>query len=77
MMKKDSLIKKCYFGVWSPIKNLQIGTIEEYRFWSPIPVSDWLIFCCGTPILHQKNEMEMMKTQTLLWKSTKKFMYGP
>ena len=26
---------------------------STYSFLSPIPVSDWLIFCCGNLILHQ------------------------
>ena len=26
---------------------------STYSFLSPIPVSDWLIFCCGNSILHQ------------------------
>ena len=29
---------------------------------SPIHLSDWLIFCCGNLILHQKKETKMIKT---------------
>ena len=31
--------------------------------YSPIPVSDWLTFCCGNLILIQKKNAKMIKTQ--------------
>ena len=31
-------------------------------FLSPIPVSDWLVFCFGSLMLHQKKEMKLIKT---------------
>ena len=31
------------------------------NFLSPIPVFDWLIFCCGNSILHQKKEKKKKK----------------
>ena len=54
-------------------KNFNInGFTSTYQLYSstdnllspiPIPVSDWLIFCCGNLMLHQKKKMKMMKTQ--------------
>ena len=31
-------------------------------FLSPIPVSDWLVFCFGSLMLHLKKEMKLIKT---------------
>ena len=31
-------------------------------FLSPLPGSDWLVFCFGSLMLHQKKEMELTKT---------------
>ena len=36
------------------------------NFLSPIPVSDWLIFCCGNLILHQKKEQKIKKPHIFL-----------
>ena len=35
------------------------------NFLSPIPVFDWLIFCCGNSILHQKKEKKEKETKTI------------
>ena len=42
------------------------------NFLSPIIVSDWLIFCCAIWYF-VKNEMKILKTQILWWKTTTKF----
>ena len=39
------------------------------NFLSPIPVSDWLLFCCKTLTINQKRKMKMIKTQ-ILWRKT-------
>ena len=38
------------------------------NFLSPNPISDWFLFCCGNSMLHQKKEMEMIKTRFFMYK---------
>ena len=51
-----------------------LQTVQTYsstdNFLPHIPVSDWLIFCFGNSILHQK-KTKMMKTDFLNEKTTK------
>ena len=44
---------------------IRVGLYSGFygNFLSSVPVSDWLIFCCGNSILHKKKEMKMIKTQ--------------
>ena len=39
------------------------------NFLLPIPVSDWLILCCGNLILHQKNKNKNDKNTIFLMKN--------
>ena len=45
-------------------------TISIDTFLSPLPISDWLTFCCGNLILHRKKKKRKWKKQILWWKST-------
>ena len=41
------------------------------NFLSPSPVSNWLLFCCENLILHQKNEMKLLKNRNFVMKNKK------
>ena len=52
---------------------IRVGLYSGFygNFLSSVPVSDWLIFCCGNSILHQKKRNENDKNSNFLMKNKK------
>ena len=53
-----------------PNINVLLHTVSD-NLLSPVSITDWLIFCCGNLILHQKGN-EKDKNRSFLIKSNKK-----
>ena len=48
------LVKIC--SEWVRENNFRLACSSTDNFWSPIPNSDWLLFCCGILILLHKKK---------------------